>query len=248
MKYKNFSPEICDKLERALNLAEKSGGRKIAAFDADGTLWDTDLGEGFFKFQIENNLLPQLPHDPWNYYRKWKEAGDPRPAYLWLAQINSGHAIAKVREWAEECVRSMQPLPIFEAQKRLIEKLISLNFEVYVVTASVKWAVEPGAALLGIQQANVLGVETKIIDGKVTETQNGLITYREGKSLALLERTKGVKPLLCSGNTMGDFSLLSTASQIGLAVGATKQGHEIFETEEALRAKAKESGWLIHQF
>ena len=61
-------------------------GRAIAAFDADGTLWDTDLGEGLFQYQIDHKLVA-LPEDPWGHYN-WMKAnvGNPQ-AYLWLAQI-----------------------------------------------------------------------------------------------------------------------------------------------------------------
>ena len=46
-----------------------------------------------------------------------------------------------------------QPLPIFEEQVRVIEKLRSLQVDIYIVTASIKWAVEPGARRPELPQA-----------------------------------------------------------------------------------------------
>jgi len=248
VKYKNLGPDIWKKIDFALEKAKDTMPKLIAAFDADGTLWDTDLGENFFQFQIKNKLLSNLPKEPWKYYRTWKESGDPRPAYLWLAQINQGHSLSEVRSWAEDSVRGLNPFPLFDAQKKLIEKLLKANADVYIVTASVKWSVEPGALRLGIPVENVLGVATKIMNGKITDEQDGEITYREGKSQALLKTTDGKKPFLCSGNTMGDLSLLECATELQLAVGAAPESHELFSTEERLRQEAKARGWCIHRF
>jgi len=247
VKQKNWSQieeQIKTALERELG---SSSQRPIAAFDADGTLWNTDLGENFFKYQISQRLVKNLPENPWQHYRQWKNSGDPRPAYLWLAQICENHSLDEVRSWAEEAVRSISPLPIFQEQKNLIDYFLSKNVEVFIVTASVAWAVEPGAGRLGVAFENVLGVRTKIKNNLVSSEQEGKITYREGKLEALLEVTGGRKPFFASGNTMGDFALLEGA-QLRLAVGAAKPGEELFATEEALRLEASSRSWMIHQF
>src|SRR6266404_5671256 len=83
-------------------------GRAIAAFDADGTLWNTDLGEAFFHYQIKNKLVP-LPPDPWGEYNRMKDHVSHTAAYVWLAQVLKGVPLTKVREWAEANVAS-QPL------------------------------------------------------------------------------------------------------------------------------------------
>ena len=248
MKYKSYPNEFWDKIQVALVEEKKQHSRPVAAFDADGTLWDTDLGESFFKYQIEQKLLPDLPQDPWRHYRDWKENGDPRPAYLWLAQINQGRSLREVQDWAETAVARREPLPIFEDQRKLIELLRSEGVQVYIVTASVRWAVEPGACRLGLTFDDVIGVETAIENGIITERPAGHMTYREGKAEALLLRTKGQKPFLSSGNTTGDTQLLRSATRIGLAVGAARPGQELFETEEKLRGEARTQGWLIHEF
>ncbi len=248
MKYKNFPKEFWDLLSKTLDQELKSNPRPIAAFDADGTLWNTDLGENFFKWQISYSQLDNLPSDPWKYYRDWKESGDPTAAYLWLAQINQGQKLTQVHAWAEQAVKSHHPLPFFQEQKKLIQFLSEKGVEIYVVTASVKWAVEPGAKLLGIPADHVLGIVTEVENDRVTDQHSGLITYREGKSAALLEATGGRKPFFCCGNTMGDFALLECATGLRLAVGAAGVGHELFETEEHLRQEAKTRNWWIHQF
>lgn len=236
-KLQNF----LDELER-----QRPAGRAVAAFDADGTLWDTDLGEGLFLYQIENNLV-QLPADPWGHYEWMKEHKGHPAAFLWLAQICKGYPLEKVREWAERAVAS-KPLPIYEEQVRIIEKLQSLQVEIYVVTASIKWAVEPGAKRLGLNYDQVVGIETEVVNGIVTDKQKGIISYREGKPLALLEKTGQLRPYFAAGNTEGDKWLLESATQLRLVMSSAHEKHENWPTESTMLELAKSRGWHSHRY
>lgn len=254
MKYKNWSDLIWQKLNTALQQElEDCNANKtqpVAAFDADGTLWNTDLGENFFRFQIASGQLPNLPADPWGHYVRWKSGGDPRPAYLWLAQINQGQPFSRVQKWADEAVAQYESLPIFEDQQKWIELLQKAGVEIYVVTASVRWAVIPGARKLGIASDHVLGVETSIEDGRVTDQRAGYMTYREGKAEALQKILGPRRPFFCAGNTLGDLALLQLASRAALAVSTQPgmQTDELIESEGKLRREAEARGWLVHQF
>ncbi|MEN0059164.1 MAG: haloacid dehalogenase-like hydrolase, partial [Bdellovibrio sp.] len=139
-------------------------------------------------------------------------------------------------------------VPIFLEQKKLIDLLISKGVQIYIVTASVKWAVEPGAEILGLTKDNVIGIETHIQDGVISTQQKGAITYRQGKVEALLEKTQGKKPFFCSGNTMGDFQLLQSATHLRLAVSAASRDDKIFKTEHELQTWAEQHSWLHHRF
>jgi HAD superfamily phosphoserine phosphatase-like hydrolase len=246
--YREFSKELWALFEKEIDRHLKTqGSPHYAAFDADGTLWDIDAGEAFFKYQIDHSNLEGLPTDPWLHYHQWKER-DPRAAYLWLAQISSGQSLAQVRQWAREC-RDQQPnWPIFPAQKKLVQYFRSKGIRVFVVTASIKWAVEPFAELLGLHFDDVIGVETQIKNGIVTDQLSGRITWKEGKSETLLERTQGIPPLFCSGNTMGDASLIECSQLLKLAVRSTRDGDELFETELSLQKMARENNWQEHSF
>lgn len=243
-----LKPMPAIKLQNLLNDLERKRpkGRAIAAFDADGTLWDTDLGEQFFQYKIKNKLVP-LPEDPWAQY-EWlkKNKGNPA-AYLWLAQICKDVPLSRVREWAEQAVTEMPP-PIYEEQKAVLKKLKELEVEIYIVTASIKWAVEPGALRLGLTHDQVMGIETEVVNGVVTEKQKGLITYREGKATALLERTGGVAPYFASGNTEGDKWLLQCATDLRFVTSSGPVDGTNYKTEMVMLALAKEHGWYSHRY
>jgi phosphoserine phosphatase len=248
MNYKNYPPQFWTQIEKTIVELQKSNTKLIAAFDADGTLWDTDLGENFFEYQIEQKHVP-LPPEPYQEYLDKKAVNnDPRAAYVWLAQINAGKNITEVRTWADKAFENIQPRPIFSEQKKLIELFLKNNIEVFIVTASIQWAVEPGARALGLKNENVIGVETKIENNLVTETPALPITYRQGKVDALLKLTHGVKPFFASGNSTGDIELLESATHIRLAVSAASRDQKLFKTEKELFEIAEAKNWLTHRF
>lgn len=226
--------------------AKKEHSQPVAAFDADGTLWDTDLGEAFFDYLIDHKLV-SLPVDPWTHYEDMKKVNKPA-AYLWLAQICQGKTLDQIQQWAQQGVEEMKPLPIFEPQKKLIEYFLSEGVKVYIVTASVKWAVEPGALRLGLTYDDVIGIETHVQNGIITDQQKGDITYREGKVKALLNKNGNQIPFFASGNTEGDEALLASATHLSLAVSATRRDDRLFRTEASLLKLADKKGWLTHRF
>ncbi len=248
MNYKSFPDVYWQKIESTLKELKALGGPIYAAFDADGTLWDTDLGENFFNYQIENNLV-DLPADPLNFYFDMKKVNDdPRNAYMWLAQINKSKSLEQVKSWAQKAYDEIQPNPVFSEQVKLVKFLKSQGVHVFVVTASLKWAVEPGARAVGLTDDDVIGVETEVVDGVVSDKAVFPVTYRIGKTEALLKKTNGQRPFLSSGNTIGDLELLLSASHIRIAVSASSRDDRLFKTETELAQKAVEFGWLSHRF
>lgn len=236
------------KLQKLLDDLEKHRppGRAIAAFDADGTLWNTDLGEGFFNYKVQNQLVP-LPADAWAAYHQMKDFESHTKAYLWFAQILQGVPLTQVRQWAEAAVEAT-PLPIFTELTHVLRKLKELEVEIYIVTASIKWAVEPGARRLGLTDDQVIGIETEVENGVVTDRCRGVITYREGKAEALLARTGGVHPYFCAGNTEGDLWLLEAATALRLVISSAPEKTENFPTEAKMLSLAQSRGWHFHRY
>jgi phosphoserine phosphatase len=246
VKFKDYSADIWQKINSTLEQVLKQDPHPIAAFDADGTLWDTDLGEAFFDFLIRHGKV-KLPTEPWTHYEDMK-AKHPPTAYLWLAQICQGQSIDVIRDWTRESFKEHSPIPVFEAQKKLIDLFLSKNVQIYIITASVKWSVEPGAALLGLSNDHVIGVETEVQSGLVSEKQKGMITYRAGKVDALLAHTGGKKPFFAAGNSEGDQELLAAATHLRLAVSASHRDDKLFRSESKLLKLAEEKNWLAHRF
>lgn len=248
MNYKSFPDEYLNQIETTIVELKSKNTKLIAAFDADGTLWDIDLGENFFQHQIDNNQVP-LPQDPWNhYYEMKKKDNDPRSAYVWLAQINKGVKLSELQIWAQQAFDKIVPSPVFSEQKKLIDLFLKHSVQIYIVTASIKWAVAPGARALGLTADNVIGVETKIADGLITDEALLPVTYRQGKVDALLVKTENIRPFFCAGNTIGDFELLQCSTNIRLAVSAASRDDKLFKSENELIIKARKNNWWSHRF
>ncbi len=249
-----FSDTLTRELETQILKAKKPNTKSFAAFDADGTLWDTDVGDIFFLYQIKNCNLPNMPADPWQHYMNLKSQ-DRVKAYYWLAQISAGQKLSQVHAWAKSALLDFEnshgPLPILKSNLRLIQFLKKTGVDVFVVTASVKWAVEPAAARLGIPPENVLGFHTEVDDGIVTERPIAPPTYRQGKADAVLKASGGVAPIFCAGNTFGDTAMLNCASAVRLAVRtqSTLDTHSpLLEEELILQKEAQEKHWFTHAF
>ncbi len=245
-----FSESFKKEIESRILVCRKTGVQAYAAFDADGTLWDIDIGELFFHYQIQKCRLPNMPADPWRHYIDLKTV-DRIKAYYWLAQINFGQTLSQVQSWSETALREYGPIPILKSSAGLVEFLRANGVEVFVVTASVKWAVEPAAALLGIDRSHVLGMATEVVGGVVSDRPVPPATYLQGKADALLLATGGVAPIFCAGNTVGDTALLNASSGVRLAVRTQSTGdvdNHLLEDELGLYKEAVKREWLSHAY
>jgi len=106
---------------------------------------------------------------------------------------------------AKKAVEEVQPVPVFKEQRKIIELLHSLKVEVFIVTASIQWAVAPGAYLFDIPEDHVLGIETEVVNGLVTEKQKGALTLSGGQSSrrCSIEQAE-FRPYFCAGIPEGD--------------------------------------------
>ena len=244
---KPYTTNKINRIKKAIDKALESGAQPIAAFDADGTLWDMDMGENFFHYQIKNKLLPDLPTDPLNYFQIKCEKNNA-DAFLWLVQINKNRTLDEIKKWAREAFDAHEPIPLFAGVKEIVTHLQKLNVKIFIVTASMKWAVEPAAELLGIPSDAIIGVTTIIKNGVLTSEPEGHMTWQEGKAIRLLDKIAPHAPFFCAGNTMGDLALLETATHIRLANCALPLGHAAYPSEQKLIEVAKSRNWFYHSF
>src|SRR6185503_10886013 len=134
------------------------------------------------------------------------------------------------------------------SQIELLKFLRSHGVEIFVVTASIKWAVEPAALALGIDHDHVLGIETLSQDEVLSDQGIFPLSYGPGKADVLLKATRGVRPLLASGNTMSDVPLIELATHVPLAVASDEPGGLVFESERKLQELGLQRGWFCHRF
>lgn len=244
-----FDSETKAKLYNEIEcLAANSSERLIAAFDADGTLWGFDCGEAFLSYLQDQEVLgPISGKSPVEFYESMRWGGETKKALKWLAQISAGRTLEEVRKMAAHCFDSEEKVPVFPDMRDLINKLKSSGFEVYIVSASPKWAVEAAAVHVGVDKSHVIGLMTKIQNNKLTEEMDGPVTSGEGKVEALLHTTQGFNPTFAAGNTHSDLPLMESA-QIRLAIASSEASHPLFKVEQEVQALAKEKAWYFQEF
>lgn len=220
-------------------LDQNPNGVKVAAFDADGTCWFNDVGRDFYLYQCETVFK-----DLW----KWQDYVDREKVSVadslwWLAEINKSVSTSELLKQAKALIAEKK-LEMIPSQQFLIEHLLKKGVEVYIVTASVKWSVVPAAFQLGIGPDHVLGVTTKLdATDCLTMERFEPITWREGKPLALLQATQGIKPFLCSGNTISDKPLIESSTHFKISVNSVDDTDTIFQSEQQLKDIAHSLNW-----
>lgn len=162
------------------------------AFDADGTLWRGDVGEA---------LLEDLGPAAFAEYAR-RLATSPFDAYTWAVAMMQG---LNERELLQRCRRVFARQEVFSFVRPLLARLS----DVYIVSASPRWAVQAGAEALGVAPDRVIAVDCSVADGVLTGQVVTPIPCGEGKVAQL--RARGITPVLAFGNGDLDQPMLEHA-------------------------------------
>jgi len=124
---------------------------------------------------------------------------------------------------------------IYEEMKDLLFHLDQRGFEIWVVSAGPQWVVEGAVTKhFAVKPGRVIGMRTKLADGKLTTEIEAPPTFRMGKVEAIDKRI-GRKPLLAIGDSWSDADMLGNATHALLV----DRGYL------DLKKKAVESKWWI---
>jgi HAD superfamily phosphoserine phosphatase-like hydrolase len=215
-----------------------TGGRRVAVFDADGTLWYEDIGEAFARWLVEGDLLKMVhKRSFWDDYER-RVAESRIEGYTWVVQVMAGLPEADLQRWARQLAAAW---PNYRpAMKTLIAGLQQEGFETWICSASNRWIVHATAPYVGIPEDRVLGIETQVVDGLLTTKPVYPRPCNQGKVDAI-QKHIGVKPVFAFGDSMGDFEMLAYAEQ-PLVVG--RRDHK----DNELVRQAPGRGWPVHRF
>jgi len=233
-----FSPEFAGVIDKALS----EGGRsqpKVAVFDADGTLWDGDIGEAFLRWLIAARKLKNVDYyrDLYAEYEAMVEEDRVR-AYSHATQLMAGLPLAEVQAWSAQYAYSW---PNYRpAMRELAVGLRGEGVETWIVSASNHWTVNEAGPRAGIPRDCCLGIQTEVVDRVLTDRLVLPITCSQGKVDAVRKHICS-KPLLVFGDSMGDFEMLCLARH-----GMIVQQHGHLKGE--LLGHAAEREWPVHVF
>jgi phosphatidylglycerophosphatase C len=230
-------------LWRAVGAAiERAGAAALVVFDADGTLWDGDLGEAHLHGLGREGLVAPPPgfDSPFEAYlaRCRVDASD---GYAYAASLMAGLSEATVAASAGRAWSSHRPYLLPEV--RALFDAARAQADVWIVSASNRYAIGAAAADLGLVSGRVIAM-TNRLEGDVLQPE--ILTPRPngvGK-VHCIEATIGRRPTVAVGNSVHDGEMLDWA-ELGVLVRAVDAGGEPPAWPEALRLRAEQGGWLL---
>lgn len=217
----------------------KAEGRRVACFDADGTLWSEDLGEAFLRWLAEGALLPKVDctRDVYAEYEA-RVARDQCAGYSWAVECMDGLSEKEVIGWSRQLAAAW---PNYRpAMFELMRGLEVSGVEVWWVSATNQWSVRAAAERMGLNTERVLGIRGQVADGSLTGKVERPVTCRLGKVDAINEII-GKVPDLAFGDSRGDLEMMEVSEQ-PLVVARRDKGENAFLRDVA------ERGWPIHWF
>jgi phosphatidylglycerophosphatase C len=219
--------DVLADLDGALTRLETRGGNAesaLCAFDADGTLWSGDVGLDLFDALLASGRVLEMAHAA--LIEETKEAGiEPGAtaldtakrlydafnaeryhearAFAMMAWAFAGWEASEARAFVEDVLtRAGLEGRIQDEVRPLFAWAKERGVETVVVSASLRFAVEAGAARLGVPRSSVLAMTPAVADGRLLPRIEGPVTYGVGKVTAL--RTERPNKVLLGG--FGDTS------------------------------------------
>ncbi|MCP5054750.1 MAG: hypothetical protein GY940_46730 [bacterium] len=221
--------------------------RKIAAFDLDNTLLVGDIGEAvFIQLKRDERIAPVTVDETpipfsWKEYEDLLKEGNKRDAYTRMVSALGGIPASVVTDTTERVMKCGQafleaegvsvpvpyPNPVMYA---LVDYLYSLNYTIYIVSASHELSVRFVAKeYFGIPGNYVIGMRSQMTESKRNGTGNKAgpvltaevkepLTVGEGKVHAYRNTVGSISPLITAGDSTTDIPLLNLTHHQGIII------------------------------
>jgi phosphoserine phosphatase len=222
--------------------------KPVAVFDADGTLWQNDVGEGFFMWLIKNKKLVGVDYSK-DIYKEYETilAKEPDKAFSMAVAIMAGIKEDDLKIWAEEHFDTFKN-NVYPKQKELIKKLQDAGVDVWIVSASNKWSVDAGAKYMGIDSDHVIAMNVKVLNGKLTDELLPPVLHGPGKVEAIKKYIGNKIDFVC-GNSMSDYDMLAFSSSFSLIINPSEKIITIGDNKNtSLLKESKKNGWTIQKW
>src|SRR5207245_445048 len=161
---------------------------RVAVFDCDGTLWSGDAGEGFFDWELQQNLLSdEVMHWARPRYATYK-AGKVTEEQMCgeMVTMHRGLTETEVQRAGDRYFEQHRVRDIFPEMQVLVHLLQGAGCDVWAVSSTNEWVIRAGMRHFGIPEEKILAAAARVVDGKITDHLIRIPTG-QGKSKAIHE-------------------------------------------------------------
>ncbi len=184
---------------------------KVAVFDCDGTLWDGDMGAGFFYWEIEQGLIAKKVAD-WALprYDDYKAGRvDEETMCGEMVTIHAGIPQQEIIAAAERFFEVEVRRRVFPEMRRLTQRLAENGCRLWAVSSTNDWVIRAAAPEFWIPADQVLAACVAIEGGCATGNLIRVPTD-EGKAAIVRQRIGGSVDAVF-GNSIHDAAMLELA-------------------------------------
>jgi HAD superfamily phosphoserine phosphatase-like hydrolase len=208
---------------------------RVAAFDCDGTLWNGDVGEGFFDWEIKQGIVPEAIGKSMRTRHADYKAGRVSEDEMCgeMVTMHRGMPESAVLHATSDYFEHAFPGHIFPEMRELIGRLQQRGCDVWAVSSSNEWLIRAGMKHFGIPDNRILAASVEIEDGMITD-RIVRIPSGPGKPRALRE-VVAKKIDAAFGNSRWDTEMLAMAKH-AFAVNPNPD----------LEVTARERNWTIY--
>jgi HAD superfamily phosphoserine phosphatase-like hydrolase len=208
---------------------------RVAVFDCDGTLWSGDSGEGFFRWELERNVVdPDIARWAVARYADYKAGKvDEEVMCGEMVTIHAGLQEDDLKKLAKEFFEENFFAQIFPEMRTLVSELLDEGCDVWAVSSTNEWVIEAAMENFGLPKEKILAASVELDAGVITD-RIIRVPSGPGKSQAIRE-VIGKTPDAVFGNSKWDADMM-------------EQGRHAFAVNPNpdLEAQARKLGWTIY--
>jgi phosphoserine phosphatase len=209
---------------------------RIATFDCDGTLWSGDAGEGFFWWELDQQLVsPEIGRWARARYAEYRAGKVPEEVMCGeMVTMHKGMREDEIQQACDTYFAMALKSTIFPDMQELVRRLIESGCDVWAVSSSSHWIIRSGMRSFGIPQDRILAAEAVVENGIITDR---LVRVPSGPGkVEAIEFAVKSPPDCAFGNAIWDQEML-----------ALSKHPFVINPNLNLKEIAEANGWPIYQ-